>query len=64
MARASVPEELWERIEPPLPPHPAGRHGGRRWVSDRACLGGIPFVLRSVIPWGLFPPEFGVGRMS
>jgi len=64
MARASVPDGLWERIEPLLPSHPVGRRGGRPWVSDRACLGGVLFVLRSGIPWNLFPPEFGVSRMS
>lgn len=64
MARTSVPDDLWARIDPLLPPHPVGRRGGRPWVSDRACLGGILFVLRSGIPWNLFPAEFGVSRMS
>lgn len=65
MARVSVPDGLWERIEPLLPKHPpVGRRGGRPWVSDRACLAGILFVLRSGIPWNLLPAEFGVGKMS
>jgi transposase len=65
MARTGVPDGLWERIEPLLPPHPpVGRRGGRPWVSDRACLCGILFVLRSGIPWNLLPAEFGVGKMS
>ena len=64
MAGESVADGLWEKIEAMLPPHPVGRRGGRPWVSDRACLGGILFVLRSGIPWNLFPPEFGVSRMS
>lgn len=65
MGRASVPDGLWARIEPLLPPHPpAGPRGGRPWVSDRACLAGILFVLRSGIAWNLLPAEFGVGKMS
>jgi transposase len=64
MARTILPDELWARIEPLLPRHSVGCRGGRPWVSDRACLGGILFVLRSGIPWNLFPAEFGVSRMS
>ena len=63
--RSERPDGLWERIEPLLPKHPpAGRRGGRPWVSDWACLAGILFVLKSCIPWNLLPAEFGVGKMS
>jgi transposase len=56
MQDALVPEELWQRIEPLLPPHKCGgSRGGRRPVPDRACLAGIIFVLQSGCPWRLVP---------
>lgn len=65
MANAtSVPDGLWERIEPLLPrrkPHPKG---GRPYVDDRRCLAGILFVLQSGIAWSMLPREFGVSPMS
>jgi len=48
-----VPDGLWELIEPLLPaPIPRPR-GGRPRLSDRTCLTGIVFVLRSRLRlWG------------
>ena len=63
MQDALVPEDLWQRIGPLLPPHKSGgSHGGRVPVSDRACLAGIIFVLESGAPWRLVPcKELGCG---
>jgi transposase len=61
MAKALVPDGLWERIEPLLPPEPPKPNGGRPRISDRACLAGIIFVLRSGIPWEMLPQELGCG---
>lgn len=56
MQDALVPEELWQRIEPLIPPHKSGgAKGGRKPVPDRACLAGIIFVLQSGCPWRLVP---------
>jgi transposase len=48
-----VPDELWEQIEPllpPPPPHPLGCH--RKRVPDRQAMNGILFVLRTGCQWG------------
>ena len=47
-----IPHELWERIEPLLPPrkpHPLGCHRPR--VDDRKAMDAIFFVLRTGCQW-------------
>lgn len=47
-----IPDELWEQIEPLLPPgkpHPLGCHNPR--VSDRAAMDAIFFRLRTGCQW-------------
>ena len=61
MAKPLVPDGLWERIAPLLPPEPPRPKGGRPRVPDRACLAGIIFVLRTGIPWEYLPQEMGCG---
>lgn len=61
MAKPLVSDELWESIEPLLPPEPPKPKGGRPRVSDRAALTGIIFVLKSGIPWEMLPQEMGCG---
>jgi transposase len=56
-----VSDELWEVIEPLLPPEPPKPQGGRPRVEDRAALSGIIFVLKSGIPWEMLPQEMGCG---
>ena len=50
MAAALLPDPLWDLVEPFLPIPPRRPKGGRLRVSDRACLTGIVFVLRRVLP--------------
>jgi hypothetical protein len=50
MAAMLVPDTLWHLIEPLLPTQLPKPRGGRPRLSDRACLAGIIFVLRSGIP--------------
>ena len=57
-------DELWEAIEPLLPPEPPKLKGGRPRVPNRAALAGIVFVLKSGIPWGMLPQEMGCGSGS
>jgi putative transposase of IS4/5 family DUF4096 len=50
MAAALLSDALWDVVEPFLPTPPPRPKGGWPRVSDRACLTGILFVLRSGIP--------------
>ena len=61
MAKPLVSDELWAKVEPLLPPHPAHPKGGRPPVCDRACLCGILFVLKTGIGWEDLPQEMGCG---
>jgi transposase len=48
-----VPDGLWERVAPLLPPPKPRRHRypGRRPIDDRAALAGMVFVLKTGITW-------------
>ena len=61
MAAPLVDDDLWEAIQPLLPPEPPKPKGGRPRVPDRAVLSGIVFVARTGTPWRLLPPELGAG---
>jgi transposase len=56
-----VSDDLWEAIEPLLPPEPSRQHGGPPRVTHRAALGGILFILRHGLRWGDLPHELGYG---
>jgi transposase len=64
MSKELVTDELWEIVEPLLPPEPPKPKGGRPRVEDRAALTGIVFVLKSGIPWEMLPQEMGCGSGS
>ena len=57
MAKPLLPDELWNEIEPLLPLKRPGPKGGRPRVSDRECLVGIIFVLKTGVPWRFLPAE-------
>jgi transposase len=61
MAFTLVSDELWEQIRPMLPRPRFCPEGGRPRLSDRACLTGIVFVLRTGTPWRFIPRELGCG---
>ena len=54
-----VPDDLWQAIEPLLPPGRAKPKGGRPRAPDRSALAGIVFVLRTGIQWHEVPAELG-----
>ena len=58
MAKEVLPDELWQEIEPLLPPRPPpSPKGGRPPVDDRDALRGVLFVLKTGIPWQALPTE-------
>jgi transposase len=61
MAKPIVSDELWDAIEPLLPPQKPRPKGGRPPIPDRAVLTGILFVLMTGIPWEMLPPQMGCG---
>ena len=51
--------EQWELIEPLLPvPKRRKDNRGRPWASNRACLEGILWVLRTGAPWRFLPAQY------
>ena len=63
MAKPLLDEELWQVIEPLLPPAKPRRHRhpGRKAIGDRQILTGILFVLKTGIAWEDLPQEMGCG---
>ena len=63
LADRLLPDALWQRLQPLLPPPPSRARGGApRTVSDRACMAAIIFMARTSTPWTLLPVgEFGCG---
>lgn len=61
MAKPLVTDELWEKVEPLLPPPPPPGSRGRPPVPNRACLSGILFVLKTGIAWEDLPGEMNCG---
>jgi transposase len=58
-----VTDELWERLQPLLPPPPRRRFRfpGRKPLDYRKVLTGILFVLKTGIAWDDLPAELGCG---
>jgi transposase len=64
VAKPLLPDPLWQRIEPLLPPAPPPKRPdrpGRGRIDDRSCLTGILFVLKTDINWEDLPREMGCG---
>lgn len=60
-----VSDELWEQVEPLLPPEPEpSPKGGRPRVLNRQAFTGIVFVLKTGMPWQDLPKEMKCGSGS
>lgn len=64
MAKMLVDDDLWALVEPLLPEWQPSPKGGQPRKSDRVCLTGILFVLKTGIPWEDFPQEMGCCGMT
>src|SRR5579863_9966316 len=58
-----VPDALWDRLSPLLPPVPKRRFRfpGRKPLDQRKVLTGILFVLKTGIAWDDLPSDLGCG---
>src|ERR1043166_1274899 len=66
MAKPLLTDELWERIEPLLPPPKPRRfrYPGRKPLTHRQALTGILFVLKTGCAWNDLPWEMHCGSGS
>lgn len=64
MAKPLVDDDLWAVVEPSLPRWKPCPKGGQPRKSDRVCLAGIIFVLKTGIGWEHFPQEMGCCGMT
>ncbi len=54
-----VPDELWERIKPLLPPQKPKKKPGRPRMADRQAMDAIFYVLRTGCQWKALPRDLG-----
>jgi transposase len=57
----TLPDHLWDRIEPLLPEYPLFSEGGRPRVDRRQVMNGIFYVMRTGCQWKAAPAEHGTG---
>ena len=56
-----IPDDLWNLIEPILPPDKPPGSNGRPPVPNRTVLNGILFVLRTGCQWKMVPRQYSSG---
>ena len=63
MAKPLLDDKLWKVIEPlSAAQATAFRFPGRKPLDNRKALTGIIFVLKTGIPWSIFPRSWAVAR--
>jgi transposase len=61
MTRKIIADDLWQLVQPYLPPPRQKPAMGRPALADRSVLTGIVFVLKTGISWDDLPEEMGCG---
>jgi putative transposase len=56
-----LPDEMWEKIAPFVPPDPQSPKGGCPAKDHRKIMDGILYVLRTGCQWKMMPREYGSG---
>ncbi len=56
-----IPDDLWNLIEPILPPDKPPGSNGRPRVLNRTVLNGILYVLRTGCQWKMVPRQYSSG---
>lgn len=59
-----VPDALWAKLAPLVPPDPISPKGGRPATGHRKILDGILYVLRTGCQWKMLPREYGSGSTA
>src|SRR5437667_7237890 len=59
--KRQLTDAQWERIAPSFPEHPPSPQGGRPRASDRECLEGILWLLRTGARWRDIPLDLPSG---
>ena len=54
-----LPDALWERLEPLLPPAPPKPPGGRPRMANRQAMEAMLYVLRTGCQWKRLPRSVG-----
>lgn len=54
-----IPDELWKRIEPVIPPHVKKTRRGRPRMDDRKAMNAIFYVARTGCQWKALPHSLG-----
>ena len=59
-----IPDAMWERVQPLLPPEPPKPKGGRPRNDDRQMMDAIFYVLRTGIQWKALPRIIAAGSSA
>ncbi len=54
-----IPDELWKKIEPLIPPQKPKKKSGRPRKDDKKMMTGIFYVLRTGCQWKALPRSLG-----
>jgi putative transposase len=58
-AHYGIPDQLWEGIQPLLPPELPKPGTGRPWIDQRKAMEAILYIFRNGCMWGSLPHSLG-----